>query len=113
MIIALYHLQLLLNRLEPIISIYRLHNIRKGWWLSALKISQPIPQWWWRLGLCMQVDQGVLHGLKHLCLYSQHLLKSKRRGWRWVGFLVIALPIVFIIVGGDTISCVDHLMYVD
>jgi hypothetical protein len=32
------------------------------------------------LGLCMQVDQGLLHGLKHLCLHSQHLLKSKRRG---------------------------------
>jgi hypothetical protein len=28
----------------------------------------------------MQVDQGLLHGLKHLCLQSQHLLKSKQRG---------------------------------
>jgi hypothetical protein len=28
----------------------------------------------------MQVDQGLLHGLKHLCLHSQHLLKSKWRG---------------------------------
>jgi hypothetical protein len=32
--------------------------------------------------------------LKHLCLHSQHLLKSKRRRWRWVGVLVIVLPIV-------------------
>jgi hypothetical protein len=112
-IIALYHLQLLLNRLEPIISIHRLHSIRKGWRLSALKISQPNPRWWWRLGLCMQVDQGLLHGLKHLCLHNQHFLKSKRRVWRRVGFLVVALPVVFSIVGGDTVSCVDHLKYED
>jgi hypothetical protein len=61
----------------------------------------------------MQDDQGLLHGLKHMCLHSQHLLKSKRRGWRWVGFLVVALPVVFSIVGGDTVSCVDHLKYGD
>jgi hypothetical protein len=51
------------------------------------------------LGLCMQVDHGLLHGLKHLCLHSQHLLKSKRRGWRWVGVFIVVLPIVFSIVG--------------
>jgi hypothetical protein len=62
--------------------------------------------------LCMQVDQGLLHGLKHLCLHSQHLLKSKQRGWQRVGFLVVALPIVFI-VGGDTVPCVDNLKYED
>jgi hypothetical protein len=27
----------------------------------------------------MQVDQGLLHGLKYLWLYSQHLLKSNQR----------------------------------
>jgi hypothetical protein len=113
MIVALYHLQLLLNIFEPIINIHRVHIIRKGWWLSALKISEPIPQRWCHLGLYMQVDQGLLHGLKHLCLHSQHLLKSKRRGWRRVGFLVIAFPIIFSILGGDTVPCVDHLNYVD
>jgi hypothetical protein len=113
MIVALYHLQLLLNRLEPIIGIHRLHNIRKGWWLSVLKISQSIPQRWWHLGLCMQVDQGLLYGLKHMCLHSQHLLKSKQRGWRQVGFLVVALPVVFSIVGGDTVPCVGHLKFED
>jgi hypothetical protein len=61
----------------------------------------------------MQDDQGLLHGLKHMCLHSQHLLKSKRRGWRWVGFLVVVLPVVFSIVGGDTVPCVDHLKYGD
>jgi hypothetical protein len=66
-----------------------------------------------RLGLCMEVDQGLLHGLKHLCLHSQHLLKGKWRGCRRVGFLVVALPIVFSIVGGDMVPCVDHLKYED
>jgi hypothetical protein len=113
MIVALYHLQLLLNTLELIISIHWLHNIRKGWRLSALKISQPIPWLWWRFRLYMQVDQGLLHGLKHLCLHSQHLLKSKQRGWRRVGFLVVALPIVFSIIGGNTVPYVDHLKYED
>jgi hypothetical protein len=28
----------------------------------------------------MQVDHGLLHGLKHLCLHGHHLLKSKRTG---------------------------------
>jgi hypothetical protein len=61
----------------------------------------------------MQVDQGLLHGLKHLCLHRQHLLKNKRRGWRWVGFLVVALSIIFSIVGGDRVPCVDHMKYED
>jgi hypothetical protein len=65
------------------------------------------------LGVCMQVDQGLLYGLKHLCLHSQHLLKSKQRGWWWIGFLVVASPIVFSIVGGDTVPCIDHLKYED
>jgi hypothetical protein len=59
----------------------------------------------------MQVDHGLLHGLKHLCLHIQHLLKSKRRGWRRVGVLVVVLPTVFSIVGGDMVPCVGHLKY--
>jgi hypothetical protein len=61
----------------------------------------------------MQVDQGLVHGLKHLCLHSQHLLKGKQRGWWRVGTLVVALPIIFSIVGGDTLPCVEHLKYED
>jgi hypothetical protein len=52
-----------------------------------------------------------MHGLKHLCLHSQHLLKSRRRGGRRVGVLVVILPIVFIVVGGDMIPCVGSLKY--
>jgi hypothetical protein len=59
----------------------------------------------------MQVDHGLLHGLEHLGLHSQHFLKSKQRGWRRVGVLVVVLPIVFSIVGGDTVPCVGHLKY--
>jgi hypothetical protein len=60
----------------------------------------------------MQVDHGLLHGLKYLYLHSQHLLKSRRRGWRWVGILVVVvLPIVLSVVGRDTVPCVGHLKY--
>jgi hypothetical protein len=59
----------------------------------------------------MQVDHGLLHGLKHLCLHSQHLLKSKQRGWQRDGILVVVLPVVFSIVGGDEVPCVSHLKY--
>jgi hypothetical protein len=108
MIVALHHLQLLLNRLEPVISIHWLHSMRKCWWLSALKIFKLIPRWLGHLGLSMQVD----HGLKHLCLHSQHLVKSRRRGWRRVGILVVVvLTIVVSIVGGDMVPCVGYLKY--
>jgi hypothetical protein len=71
MIVSLHHVQLLLYRLEPIISIHRLHSMRKGQRLSALKISKPIPRRrGWRLELSMQIDHGLLHGLEHLCLHS-------------------------------------------
>jgi hypothetical protein len=53
----------------------------------------------------------MLHGLKHLRFYSHHLLKSRRMGWWWVGILVVTLPIVLSVVGGDTVPCVGHLKY--
>jgi hypothetical protein len=59
----------------------------------------------------MQVDHGLLHGLKHLRLHSQHLPKSKWRGWQRVGVLVVLHRIVFNIVGSDTVPCVGHLKY--
>jgi hypothetical protein len=59
----------------------------------------------------MQVDHGLLHGLKHLHLHSQHLLKSRRKGWQWVGVLVVVLLIDFSVVGGDMVPCVGYLKY--
>jgi hypothetical protein len=54
---------------------------------------------------------GLLHGLKHLCLHSQHLLKSRWRVWRRVSILVVVLRIVLSNDGGDTVPCVGHLMF--
>jgi anti-sigma-K factor RskA len=58
----------------------------------------------------MHVDHGLLHSLKHLCLHSQYLLKSRQRGWRWIGILVV-LSIVVPVVVVVAVSCVDHLKY--
>jgi hypothetical protein len=112
MVIALRHLQLLLSRLEPIIIIHLLHSMRKGWWLSALQISKPIPRrWWWRLRLCsFHVDHGLLQGLNHLCLYSQHLLTCRWMGRQWVDILVV-LPIVILGIVVVAIPGMGHLKY--
>jgi hypothetical protein len=60
----------------------------------------------------MYVEQGLLHGLKHLCLHNQHLLNSRRRGWWRVDILVVlsvVVPVVVVVVVAG--SCVDHLKY--
>jgi hypothetical protein len=52
----------------------------------------------------MQVDHGLLHGLKYLCLHSQYLLKSRWRGWWRVGVIVIiVLSNVLSVVVSDTV----------
>jgi hypothetical protein len=112
MVVALHHLQLLLNGLELIVSIHRLHSLRKVRRLSALKISKSIPQRrWWRLRLSsLHIDHGLLHSLKHLCLHNQQFLKSMRRGWRRVDILVglsVAIPVVVVVV----VPYVGHLKY--
>jgi hypothetical protein len=78
----------------------------------VLELSKPIPR---RRGRqlrlsSLHVDQGLLHGLKHLCLHNQHLLKSRRRGWWRVDILVV-LPIVVPIVVVIVVPCVGHLRY--
>jgi hypothetical protein len=72
-----------------------------------MNISKPIPQrWWQRLRLrSLHVDHGLLHGLKHLCLHHQHLLKSRRRGWQRVDILVV-LSIVVVV-----FPHIGHLKY--
>jgi hypothetical protein len=39
------------------------------------------------------------------------LLKSGPRGWRWVGIIVVVLPIVLDVVVGDMVPCVGYLNY--
>jgi hypothetical protein len=49
----------------------------------------------------MHVDHGLLHGLMYLCLHNQHLLKSRRSGWRQVDILVVlsvVVPVVVVVV---------------
>jgi hypothetical protein len=58
----------------------------------------------------LHVDQGLLHGLKHLCLHNQYLLKSRRRGWWRVDILVV-LPVVLPVVVVVAVPCVGHLKY--
>jgi hypothetical protein len=61
--------------------------------------------------LCsLHVDHGLLHGLKHLCLHSQHLLKSRRRG-RWRVDILVVLPTVVLGVVVVVVSCIGHLKY--
>jgi hypothetical protein len=112
MVAALHHLQLLLNRLGPIISIHWLHNMRKDRWLSVLKISKPIPRWQGqRLRLSsLHVDHGLLHSLKHFYLYSHHLLKSRQRGWQRY-YILVVLSIIVPIVVVVAVPCVGHLKY--
>jgi hypothetical protein len=58
--------------------------------------------WCWLVswGL-LHVGHSLLHGLQHLSLYYQYLLKCW--WWRQVG-------IVFIVLIGDMVVSVDHLM---
>jgi hypothetical protein len=110
-VVALHYLQLLLNKHEPIISIHRLHSKRKGRRLSALKISKPIPRQQWRhlRFSSLHVDHGLLHSLKHLCLHSQHLLKSRQRRWQRIDILVVHSVVVLVVIAA--VPCVSHLKY--
>jgi hypothetical protein len=72
---------------------------------------QPMP--WRRLWLSsLYVDHGLLDSLKHLCLHSQHLLKSRRSGWRQVDILVVLSVVVpIVVVAVVAVPCVGHLKY--
>jgi hypothetical protein len=52
----------------------------------------------------LHVDH-VLHSLKHLCLLSQDLLNSRRRGWWRIDILVVLSVVVV------AVLCVVHLKY--
>jgi hypothetical protein len=58
----------------------------------------------------LHVDHGLLHSLKHLCSHHQHLLKSRRRGWRRVD-IVVVLSVVVPVVVVVAVPCVGHLKF--
>jgi hypothetical protein len=60
------------------------------------------------LGL-LHVGHSLLHGLQHLSLHYQHLLKCW--WWRWVGGVVVVVVIVLVVIG-TTVASVGHLMIV-
>jgi hypothetical protein len=59
----------------------------------------------------LHIDHGLLHGLEHLGLHSQHLLKSRQRRRWWIGVIVVVLPVTLNVVVGSMVPCVDHLKY--
>jgi hypothetical protein len=78
-VIALNHLQLLLNCLQPVISIYWFDGVRECWGLGHLKLSKLVSRlglWRWLMSLSLlHVGHSLLHGLHHLSLHYQNLLK--------------------------------------
>jgi hypothetical protein len=54
----------------------------------------------------LHIDHSLLHGLQHLSLHYQNLLKCW--WWMWVGIVVI----VVVVLVGTTVASVGHLMIV-
>jgi hypothetical protein len=82
--------------------------VRECWGLSPLefpKLVALLRLWCWLLSLgLLHVGHSLLHGLQHLSLHYQHLLKC----WWWrrvVGIVVVVLV-------GTTVASVGHLMIV-
>jgi hypothetical protein len=108
-VIALNHLQLLLNCLQPVISIHWFDGVRECWRLGPLKLSKLVSRlglWHWLMSLSLlHVGHSLLHGLQHLSLHYQKLLKC--RWWRWVGIVFVVVVLV-----GTTVASVGHLIIV-
>jgi hypothetical protein len=106
-VVALDHLHLLLNDLQPIFDIHWLDGVRECRRFGPLKLSKFVTGlglWRWLMPLSLvHVGHSLLHGLQHLSLHYQNLLKCWR--WRQVGVVV-----VFLI--GTTVASVGHLMIV-
>jgi hypothetical protein len=75
--------------------------------LGLLKFSKFVMLlrlWCWLLSLSLlHVGHSLLHGLQHLGLHDQHLLKH---WWRWVGIVVVVVLI------DATVAIVGNLMIV-
>jgi hypothetical protein len=85
--------------------------MRECWGLSPLefpKLVALLRLWCWLVSLgLLHVGHSLLHGLQHLSLHYQHLLKC----WWWrrvVGIVVVAVVVLI----GTTVVIVGHLMIV-
>jgi hypothetical protein len=82
--------------------------MREGWWFGPLKLSKLVTRlglWRWLISLSfLHVGHSLLHGLQHLSLHYQNLLKCW--WWRWVGVVVVVVLV------STTIVSVGHLMVV-
>jgi hypothetical protein len=107
MVVALDHLQLLLNGLQPIINIHWFVGVRKCRRFGLLKLSKFVTglgSWRWLMPLSLlHVGHSLLHGVQHLSLHYQNFLKCW--WWRWVG-------IVDVVLIGTIVVSVGHLMIV-
>jgi hypothetical protein len=113
MVVALDHLQLLLNGLQPIVCIHWFDGVRECWRLGSLKLSKLVTRlglWHWLMPLrLLHVGHSLLHGLQHLSLHYQNLLKCW--WWRRVGVVVVfVVVVVVVILVGTTVVSVGHLI---
>jgi hypothetical protein len=104
-IVTLNNLQFLLNGLQPISSVHGLDRVRECWRIGPLEFSKFVTLlglrcWLMPLSL-LHVGHSLLHGLQHLGLHYQNLLKCW--GWR----RIVGSIIVFIC---GTVVSVSHLM---
>jgi hypothetical protein len=80
--------------------------VRECWRLGLLEFSEFVTVlrlWHWLMSLSLlHVGHSLLHGLHHLSLYYQHLLKCS--WWRRVGIVVVVVLMC------DTIVSVVHLV---
>jgi hypothetical protein len=109
MVVALDHMQFLLNGLQPIICIHWFDGVRECWRLCPLKFSKLVTRlglWHWLMPLSLlHVGHSLLHGLQHLSLHYQKLLKCW--WWRQVGIVVVVVVLI-----DTTVVSVGHLMIV-
>jgi hypothetical protein len=86
--------------------------MKEGWWFGPLKLSKfvmGLGLWCWLMPLSLvQVGHSLLHGLQHLSLHYQNLLKCW--WWRRVGIIVVVVVVVVLI--GTTVVSGCHLLIV-
>jgi hypothetical protein len=88
--------------------------VRECWGLSPLKLSKLVSRlglWRWLVSLSLlHVDHSLLHGLRHLSLHYQYLLKCW--WWRRVVGIVVVVVVVVLVVIHTMVASVGHLMIV-